>query len=83
MMKLKWSAISGLYIYFPPPPPPPSPICLLPSPSPKHQEDKLTTDFDVNRRKAQEFNLDIVLDQVRDHAADRDAWDMADECRYP
>ena len=54
-------------------------------PPPQHiyQENLPSTDFDVNRRKAQEFNLDVVLDQVRDHAADRDAWDMADECKYP
>ena len=55
-----------------------------PTPSPTDIPGKIpSTDFDVNRRKAQEFNLDVVLDQVRDHAADRDAWDMADECKYP
>ncbi|KAK7093398.1 uncharacterized protein [Littorina saxatilis] len=32
------------------------------------------------RNKVQECKLDAVLEQVRDHAADRDAWDMADEC---
>ena len=36
----------------------------------------------VDRSKAQECKLDTVLEQVRDHAADQDAWDMADECEY-
>lgn len=31
------------------------------------------------RHKAQECKMDAVLDQVRDRAADRQAWDMADE----
>lgn len=34
-----------------------------------------------DRNKVQECKLDAVLEQVRDHAADRDAWDMADECK--
>ena len=76
-MKLCSLCILGYFHFTPPPPTPPNP---LPN---TDQENIPGTDFDVNRRKAQEFNLDVVLDQVRDHAADRDAWDMADECKYP
>ncbi|KAK7486049.1 hypothetical protein BaRGS_00022658 [Batillaria attramentaria] len=32
------------------------------------------------RTRAREEKMDSVLEYVRDHAADRDAWDMADEC---
>ncbi|XP_076451548.1 uncharacterized protein LOC143287442 [Babylonia areolata] len=34
------------------------------------------------RHKAEDVKLDTVLEYVRDHAADHDAWDMADECLH-
>lgn len=32
------------------------------------------------RAKARELKMEAVLEHVQDHAADRGAWDMADEC---
>lgn len=34
------------------------------------------------RNKVKDSKLDGVLEYVRDHAADHDAWDMADECLH-